>query len=68
MTQFDQTIQLEAVSEQKLLPYTSDLPLQLYLAQQVKALDTCVIEDHGIAGIHLMKSAGRAAFTALMDY
>lgn len=50
------------------LPYTSALPASLYLAEQVRQLDRCAIEDYGIPSIHLMKRAGRAAFTALLDY
>ncbi len=47
--------------------YTRVLPVDLYRADQVRALDRCAIDDHGIAGIHLMKRAGRAAFNALLE-
>ncbi len=45
---------------------TLDLPVNLYTAGQVRQLDRCAIDEHGIAGIHLMKRAGRAAFAALL--
>lgn len=46
------------------IPY---LPhLALYRAAQVRELDRCAIDDHGIPGIVLMKRAGRAAFTTLL--
>jgi hydroxyethylthiazole kinase-like uncharacterized protein yjeF len=47
--------------------YTRVLPADLYRADQVRELDRCAIEEHGIAGIHLMKRAGRAAFAALLE-
>ncbi len=47
--------------------YTRVLPVDLYRAEQVRELDRCAIEEHGIAGIHLMKRAGRAAFQALLQ-
>ena len=68
MTQIDHTAPNRAAATEKKLPYTSQLPHDLYRAAQVKALDDCAIEDHGIAGIHLMKHAARAAFTALLNY
>ncbi len=46
---------------------TTDLPTDLYVAEQVRQLDRCAIEDHGVAGIYLMKRAGRAAFDALLE-
>ncbi len=39
---------------------------RLYRAQDVRELDRQAIEVQGIAGIHLMKRAGRAAFNALL--
>lgn len=48
-------------------PFTRVLPEDLYRAEQVRELDRCAIEEHGISGIHLMKRAGRAAFTALLE-
>ncbi|NIB39328.1 NAD(P)H-hydrate dehydratase [Pseudomaricurvus alkylphenolicus] len=47
--------------------YTTRLPTQLYLAEQVRELDRIAIEEHQVAGIRLMKRAGRAAFGALLD-
>ncbi len=35
---------------------------RLYTAEQVRRLDKCAIEDHGIAGIDLMELAGRSVF------
>ncbi|WP_428606275.1 NAD(P)H-hydrate dehydratase [Sedimenticola sp.] len=43
----------------------SQLPKQLYLAEQVRALDRCAIEEHGIPGLTLMERAGDAAFDLL---
>ena len=48
--------------------YTDQLPVDLYLAEQVRQLDACAINEYGIAGIHLMKRAGRAAFEALLAH
>ncbi|GAA5314970.1 MAG: NAD(P)H-hydrate dehydratase [Candidatus Pelagadaptatus aseana] len=45
----------------------SALPQDLYRAEQVRELDRCAIEDHGVAGIRLMKQAGRATFEALLQ-
>ncbi len=39
----------------------------LYTAQQTRELDRCAIEEHGIAGIRLMRRAAEAAFRALMQ-
>lgn len=47
--------------------FSSQLPTALYRAEQVRALDRCAIEEHNIAGIVLMKRAGRAAFEALLQ-
>lgn len=41
------------------------LPHALYLAEQVRELDRCCIEEHGIPGIELMQHAGGATFSAL---
>jgi NAD(P)H-hydrate epimerase len=43
----------------------SQLPARLYLAEQVRALDRCAIEQHGIPGLTLMERAGAAAFELL---
>lgn len=37
---------------------------RLYTADQVRALDKCAIEGHGISGIDLMERAGQAVFEA----
>ncbi len=57
----------DAVSSPPAGTFTRRLPTDLYRADQVRALDRCAIEEHGIAGIHLMKRAGRAAFAALLE-
>ncbi len=41
------------------------LPTALYRAEQVRELDRCAIQDHGIPGINLMRRAGEAAFECL---
>ena len=38
---------------------------RLYTAAQVRELDRCAIEDHGIPGIELMERAGKAVFDAI---
>jgi len=38
---------------------------RLYTAEQVRRLDRCAIEDHGIPGIDLMERAGAAVFEAV---
>jgi ADP-dependent NAD(P)H-hydrate dehydratase / NAD(P)H-hydrate epimerase len=43
------------------------LPINLYTAAQVRELDRIAIEECGIAGIVLMKRAGRAAFEYLLQ-
>ena len=43
------------------------LPEHLYRADQVRELDRCAIEDHGIAGFALMQRAAAAAYTSLLD-
>lgn len=48
-------------------PFTRILPTDVFRADQVRELDRCAIENHAIAGIYLMKRAGRAAFTALLE-
>lgn len=42
------------------------LPTALYTAAETRELDRLAIEEHGIAGIRLMKRAGRATFAALL--
>lgn len=42
------------------------LPDRLYSAEQVRALDRCAIDKHGIAAITLMKRAGLFALDALL--
>ena len=39
----------------------------LYSANQVRELDRCVIEEHGVPGIVLMKRAGRSLFNCLIE-
>ncbi|MDH4002867.1 MAG: NAD(P)H-hydrate dehydratase [Xanthomonadales bacterium] len=39
-----------------------DQTVRLYTAEQVRGLDKCAIEGHGIAGMELMENAGRCAF------
>lgn len=41
------------------------LPYALYRAEQVRALDRCAIERHGIPAAELMRRAGTAAFALL---
>jgi len=43
------------------------LPLEIYQAQQTRAIDRIVIEQYGVAGIELMRRAGRAAFARVME-
>lgn len=38
---------------------------RLYTAAEVRELDRCAIEDHGIPGIDLMERAGKAAFDVI---
>src|SRR5690606_26919612 len=45
----------------------ASLPTALYTAAQVRELDRIAIEEFGIAGIVLMKRAGRAAFDYLLQ-
>jgi len=47
------------------MPSSEQLPYALYRAEQVRELDRCAIEDHGIAGAELMERAGRAAYRLL---
>ncbi|WP_455222893.1 NAD(P)H-hydrate dehydratase [Kaarinaea lacus] len=42
-----------------------NLPIQLYRAEQVRALDSTAIEQFNIPGIQLMENAGAATFAAL---
>jgi NAD(P)H-hydrate epimerase len=51
----------------RLLPPTAALPRALYRAAQVRALDRCAIDDHGIPGTVLMERAGAAAFALLRE-
>lgn len=44
-----------------------ELPLALYRAEHVRALDRAAIEQEGIPGLELMERAGRAAFLALRE-
>lgn len=48
-----------------MLSATDKLPSALYTAEQMRALDACVIEQHGVPGIQLMLRASRALY-ALM--
>jgi hydroxyethylthiazole kinase-like uncharacterized protein yjeF len=50
------------------LPQTDRLPHALYLAEQVRALDRCAIEEYGIPGAELMERAGAAAFRLLREH
>ncbi len=51
-----------------MLSMTDSLPRALYTAEQVRALDACVIENHGVPGIQLMSRASRALFAALESH
>ncbi len=46
-------------------PNQNRLPRTLYTAQQVRELDRCAIETHGIPGLTLMERAGEAAFRCI---
>jgi NAD(P)H-hydrate epimerase len=46
---------------------SSTLPVQLYRADQVRELDRVAIEEAGIPGITLMRRAGEATFSRLMQ-
>lgn len=48
-----------------MLSATDKLPSGLYTAEQVRGLDACVIEKHGVAGIQLMLRASRALYAIL---
>lgn len=48
-----------------LITDSSQFPPQLYLAEQVRALDRCAIAQFGIPGLTLMERAGAAAFSLL---
>ncbi|WP_371258973.1 NAD(P)H-hydrate epimerase [Ectothiorhodospira sp. BSL-9] len=41
------------------------LPIALYTAEQVRDMDRCAIQDHGIAGYTLMERAGAASLLVL---
>ncbi len=45
----------------------TQMPPQLYTAEQVRELDRLTIEEQGIPGYVLMKRAGRAALRVLLD-
>ncbi|TQV72639.1 NAD(P)H-hydrate dehydratase [Exilibacterium tricleocarpae] len=47
-------------------PPDSCLPTALYTAAEVRELDRIAIEERDLAGIRLMKRAGRAAFNTLL--
>ena len=47
---------------------SKNLPLALYEAAQVRALDRLAIEQHGIAGYTLMTRAGQAALECLLRH
>ncbi|MFP5383108.1 MAG: NAD(P)H-hydrate epimerase, partial [Gammaproteobacteria bacterium] len=47
------------------MPTTSQLPRDLYRADDVRALDACAINGFGIAGMTLMERAGQAAFASI---
>jgi NAD(P)H-hydrate epimerase len=47
------------------VPEKQPIPYALYRAEQVRALDRCAIERHGIPAAELMQRAGRAAFEVL---
>lgn len=49
------------------MPYTDQLPHNLYRAAQVRELDRTAIEGLGIPGLALMERAGGAAFELLSD-
>jgi NAD(P)H-hydrate epimerase len=49
------------------MPPTEALPRALYRAEQVRALDRCAIDQHGISGIELMERAGAAALSWLRE-
>lgn len=40
---------------------------RLYTAKQVRRLDRCAIDGHGIPGMDLMENAGRSAFEAALE-
>ncbi len=47
------------------VPEIQPIPYALYRAAQVRALDRCAIDHHGIAAAELMRRAGRGAFELL---
>ena len=51
----------------RLMPHTDRLPHALYRAEQVRELDRCAIEEHGISAAELMERAGRAAYRILRE-
>ena len=46
----------------------SELPKNLYRAEQVRELDRIAIEEIGIPGMKLMERAGSAAFNAIISH
>ncbi|MEH6357743.1 MAG: NAD(P)H-hydrate dehydratase [Pseudomonadales bacterium] len=48
------------------MTHQKDLPRDLYRAEQVRALDSCAINEFGIPGFQLMRRAGQFAFDQLM--
>ena len=44
----------------------TNLPTGLFTAEQVRALDRCAIEQHGLPGFTLMRRAGKAAMSCLL--
>lgn len=49
------------------MPDSDRLPHALYRAEQVRNLDRCAIEQHGIPGITLMNRAGEVAYRILRE-
>lgn len=50
------------------MPDSDRLPHALYRAEQVRHLDRCAIQDHGIPGITLMNRAGEVAYRILREH
>lgn len=44
----------------------NDFPIKLYSSQQVRQLDRCAIDEHGIDGFELMQKAARFALHSLL--
>lgn len=47
--------------------YHQTLPMELYRAEDVRAMDRCAIDSVGIPGIELMRRAGAAALAAVRE-